>query len=64
MDSVRLRPCFAVPDGAGGGEVDSDGPGECSPSPGTPGPYECRSPVEIEFSRVFNRSASSLMYLK
>ena len=61
---MRLRPCLIVLLGAGGGEVDSDGPGECSPSPGAPGAYECRSPVEMEFSRVFNLSARSFMYLK
>ena len=41
----------------------SEGPGERSASPGTPGPYEWRSPVDMEFSSVFNRSASSLIYL-
>lgn len=43
--------------------MESDGPGEWSPSPVAPEPYECRSPVEIEFSRVLSLSASSLMYL-
>ena len=41
--------------------MESEGPGECSPSPVAPDAYECRSPVEIEFSRVFSLSASSLM---
>lgn len=60
-ESARFRLFDALGGPFGGGDVESDGPGEWSPSPVIPEPYECRSPVEIEFSRVFNLSANSLM---
>jgi hypothetical protein len=59
-ESVRFRD-----NGGGlvpGGDVESEGPGLCSRSPAPPYGWR-RSPVEMEFSSVFSRSASSLMYL-
>jgi len=46
---------------ADGGEVESDGSGDISPSPFAA--KDCISPVDIEFSKVLSRSANSLMYL-
>ena len=43
--------------------MESDGPGLCSLSPAAR-PKGWRSPVEIEFSRVFSLSANSFMYLE